>query len=125
MIFDTDIIIWLFKGNNKAAKLIDSTPNRQISMITYLEFIQGARNRQELKNIKSFLKDHAFQTLPLTENIGHRASIYMEEYTLKTALYLADALIAATAVEQNTTLCTANQKHYRDIGELDLKIFRP
>ncbi|MGA1195861.1 MAG: PIN domain-containing protein [Candidatus Latescibacterota bacterium] len=94
-------------------------------MITYLEFIQGARNRQELKHIKGFLKDHAFQTLPLNENIGHRASVYMEKYTLKTALYLADALIAATAVEQNTTLCTANQKHYHNIGELDLKIFRP
>lgn len=125
MIFDTDIIIWLFKGHNKAAKLVDSIQERHISIITYLEFIQGAKNRQELKKIKSFLKDHAFQTLPLTENIGHRASVYMEEYTLKTALYLADALIAATSVEHNAILCTANQKHYRDINELDLNIFKP
>ena len=49
----------------------------------------------------------------------------MEEYTLKTALYLADALIAATAIEHHLTLCTANRKHYREINELDLKIFRP
>jgi len=125
MIFDTDIIIWIFKGHEKAARLIENTPDRQISTITYLELIQGAQNRQELKTIKSFLKDHAFQILPLTENIGHRASIYMEEYTLKTALYLADALIAATTVEHNTVLCTANRKHYRDIKELSLKVFRP
>ena len=48
----------------------------------------------------------------------------MEEYTLKTALYPADALIAATAGEHQTTLCTANRKHYREINDLNLKIFR-
>jgi len=125
MIFDTDVVIWVFRGHAKAADLVEGISDRQISIVTYLEFIQGARDRQELKSIKNFLKDHPFLTLPLTENIGHRASVYMEEYTLKTALYLADALIAATAVEHNTTLCTANRKHYRQINELDLKIFRP
>lgn len=78
-----------------------------------------------MREIKHFLNDHAIQTLPLTENIGHRASVYMEEYTLKTALSLADALIAATAVERHLTLCTANRKHYRAINELDMETFRP
>ena len=125
MIFDTDVVIWVFRGHEGAAKLVESIDDRQISIVTYMEFIQGARNRQELKKIKDFLIDHAFQTLPLTENIGHRASVYMEEYTLKTALYLADALIAATAIEHHLTLCTANRKHYHQINELNLKIFRP
>ena len=125
MIFDTDVVIWVFRGHEGAAKLVESTHDRQISIVAYMEFIQGARNRQELKKIKNFLTEHAFQTLPLTENIGHRASVYMEEYTLKTALYMADALIAATAIEHHSTLCTANRKHYRAISELSLKIFRP
>ena len=125
MIFDTDVIIWVFRGHEEAAKLVESIDERQISIVTYMEFIQGARNRQELKKIKDFLTDHAFQTLPLTENIGHRAFVYMEEYTLKTALYMADALIAATAIEHHLTLCTANRKHYHQINELNLKIFRP
>lgn len=125
MIFDTDVVIWVFRGHEEAAKLVESIDDRQISIVTYMEFIQGARNQQELKTIKDFLTDHVFQTLPLTENIGHRASVYMEEYTLKTALYLADALIAATAIEHHVTLCTANRKHYRVINELNLKIFRP
>ena len=125
MIFDTDVVIWVFRGHEGAAKLVESTDDRQISIVTYMEFIQGARNRQELKTIKNFLTEHAFQTLPLTENIGHRASVYMEEYTLKTALYLANAMIAATAIENHLTLCTANRKHYRQINELNLKIFRP
>ena len=125
MIFDTDVVIWVFRGHEGAAKLVESIDDRQISIVTYMEFIQGVRNRQELKKIKDFLTDHAFQTLPLTENIGHRASVYMEEYTLKTALYLADALIAATAIEHHLILCTANRKHYHQINELNLEIFRP
>lgn len=125
MIFDTDVLIWVFRGHQRAAKLVEGQDERRVSLVTYAELIQGARNRQELREIKYFLKDHAFQTLPLTENIGHRASVYMEEYTLKTALSLADALIAATAVEHHLTLCTANKKHYRAINELELKTFRP
>ena len=113
-----------YRGKEKAVL----SPSRQRTgksvMVTYAEFIQGVRNRQELKKIKNLLNDLAFQTLPLTENIGHRASVYMEEYTLKTALCLADALIAATAVEHRLTLCTVNRKHYREINGLNLQIFR-
>ncbi len=49
----------------------------------------------------------------------------MKEYTIETALYLAAALIAATAIEHHLTLCTATRKHYRAINDLNLKIFRP
>ena len=63
--------------------------------------------------------------LPLTENIGHRAAIYMEEYGLKVAMCVADALLAATAVESQLVLCTGNRKHYGPIGELDFSVFRP
>jgi hypothetical protein len=66
-----------------------------------------------------------FQTLPLTENIGHRASIYMEEYRLSVSMSMADALIAATAVESNDTLITGNDKKYKPIKELKIKHFRP
>ena len=125
MIFDTDVLIWIFRGHAGAAQLVEGQDERRISLVTYAELIQGARNRQELREIKYFLKDHAFQTLPLSENIGHRASVYMEEQAFNTAPSLADALIAATAVEHHLTLCTANKKHYRAINELELKTFRP
>ncbi|MCE2440949.1 MAG: type II toxin-antitoxin system VapC family toxin [Candidatus Latescibacteria bacterium] len=124
MIFDTDVLIRVFRGHPGAAQLVEEQNERRISLVTYAELIQGARSRQELREIRNFLNDHAFQTLPLSENIGHRACVYMEEYTLKTALSLADALIAATAVEHHMALCTANRKHYRAIGELDLRTFR-
>lgn len=74
MIFDTDIFIWIFRGSKKAAKLIDSTKDRRISVITHMELVNEARIRQELKNIKSFLRKYSIMVELLSENIGHRAS---------------------------------------------------
>ena len=120
MLLDTDILIWVFRGKAKAAELVDSIAERYISVITYMELIQGVRNRQELKEIKSFLSTYGFEMLPLTENIGHRASIYLEEYGLRMALSTADALVAATATEHGMTLCTGNREHYKPIKYLGM-----
>ncbi len=125
MIFDTDVLIWVLRGNAKAAEAVDQSEQPAISVITYMELLQGARDKGEMKAIKAFLMDLQVQSLPLTENIGHRASIYMEEYALASALSMPDALIAATAIEANRPLLTGNDKHYRTITELDLKRFRP
>jgi len=38
---------------------------------------------------------------------------------------MADALIAATAIEAKQALISGNAKHYKAIQELDLKRFRP
>ena len=97
MLFDTDVLIWAFRGNVKAAKAIETAESRQLSVVAYMELLQGARDRREVNAIKSFLADTGFTLVPLSENIGHRASIYMEEYGLKVAMCMADALTAATA----------------------------
>jgi len=125
MIFDTDVLIRVFRGNAKAAKAVDGANRRAVSVVTYMELLQGARDKLDVKAIKSFLVDVGFSMLPLSENIGHRASIYMEEYNLSTSISMADALIAATAIEANEQLLTANDKHYKAIKELDIKRFRP
>jgi predicted nucleic acid-binding protein len=49
----------------------------------------------------------------------------MEEHSLKSGMDMADALIVATAVENTLTLCTANNKHFKVISDLQLSIFRP
>ncbi|MEQ9479970.1 MAG: PIN domain-containing protein [Algiphilus sp.] len=125
MIFDTDVLIWFLRGNAKAAKAVDAADTRSISIVTYMELLQGARDKCESHQIKAFLKDFRFRTVPLTENIGHRASIYVEEYTLATSIGLADALVAATAVAANDILLTGNVKHYKAVQDLQLKRFNP
>lgn len=125
MLFDTDVLIWYLRGNGKAAGAIEEAQDRQISVVSYMELLQGARDKNEIKIIRSFLKDLDFGTIPLTENIGHRASVYMEEYCLKVEMCMADALLASTAVENHLMLCTGNNKHYKLITEIEIKMFRP
>jgi predicted nucleic acid-binding protein len=125
VLFDTDVLIWVLRGNREAAKIVEASEGRRVSVVTYMELLQGARDRREVKSIKAFLADLAFEMLPLSENIGHRASIYLEEYGLKVSMCVADALLAATAVESHETLCTGNRKHYSPISELNLRVFRP
>ncbi len=125
MIFDTDIFIWAQRGNEKAVKLFDKADERYLSVQTYMELLQNAKNKTQHKYTKDFLTTFGFIVLPLTENIGHRASIYVEEYTLSSNLGTGDAIIAATAVENNKPLASSNVKHFRVIKELQLKAFKP
>ena len=124
MIFDTDILIWIQRGNEKAAWLVDHEKDRNISIQTYMELLQCAQNKQQHFKTRQFLKDFGFHILPLTENIGHRAAVYVEEHSLSSNMRAGDALIAATAAENNLMLCTGNAKHFRIIKDLQLKIFK-
>jgi predicted nucleic acid-binding protein len=125
MIFDTDILIWIQRGNEKAAELVDKAAERFLSVLSYMELLQGARNRKQHQVVKDFLKLYAFEILPLSENIGYRASVYIEEYSLSSGLRAGDAVVAATAVENGLTLSTGNARHFRPIKDLSLKVFRP
>jgi predicted nucleic acid-binding protein len=68
MQFDTDVLIWFLRGNEKAAGVVDRVDDRRISVITYMELLQGARNKEESKTIKRFLADFSFLMAPLTQN---------------------------------------------------------
>ncbi|MBN2039395.1 MAG: type II toxin-antitoxin system VapC family toxin [Spirochaetes bacterium] len=125
MIFDTDVLIWIQRGNLQAAETVESERDRYISILTYMELLQCASNKEQHRYTKSFLKDFNFSTLPLTENIGHRALIYIEEYTLSGSLRAGDAIIAATAIENNLVLSSGNSKHFKQIKDLKLKVFKP
>ena len=124
MIFDTDIFIWVQRGNEKAARLIDNAEDRCLSVQTYMELLQAAKHKVQHQYVKDFLTTYGFAVLPLTENIGHRASIYIEEYSLSSGLRAGDAIIAATATENNITLVTSNAKHFKPIKDLDIKVFK-
>ncbi len=124
MVFDTDIFIAVQRGSGKAADLITTAERRCISIFTYMEFVQGSLDRKQLKANREFLKDLEFETLPLTENIGHRASIYVEQFSLSHSMRAGDAIIAATAAEHGLALVSGNAKHFRQIPDLELKVLR-
>ncbi len=71
MIFDTDVLIWALRGNAKAARVIEQADAREVAVISYMELLQGARNKDELRAIKAFLADLAFRAAAERE---HRTS---------------------------------------------------
>ena len=124
MLFDTDVLIWVQRGNPKAAKVVDAVPQRRISILTQMELMQGVRDRKEARLIREFLSDLDFRILPLTESIGHRAAVYVEQLALSHGLRANDALIAATAIDSAETLCSANAKHFRPVPGLELSVLK-
>ena len=108
-----------------AALAIDNAARRLVSVQSLMELVQGARDKDDLRIIRRFLAELDFRVLPLTENIGHRSLVYVEEYGLSAGLRAGDAIIAATAVENALPLMSANAKHFRPIKELELVVFRP
>jgi len=125
MIFDTDVLIYAQRGARRAALAIDSATERFVSIQSLMELLQGARDKDDLRIIERFMVELSFAVLPLSENVGHRALVYIEEYGLSSGLRAADALIVATAVENAMPLMTANAKHFRAIRDLELVVFKP
>ncbi len=125
MMIDTDVLIWYMRGNEKALKMIEHQDFFYISVVTYIELVQGMRNKNELNALRNALRNWNAKILYITEEISSKAMFYIERHYLSHALQLADSLICATALAIGLTLLTANKKHYKMIKELKLKLFKP
>jgi predicted nucleic acid-binding protein len=124
VIVDTDVLIWYLRGRREAADFLDAHSPVRLSAVTYMELVQGMRNADELRALRSTLAGGRWQVLPITEAISTRAMTYVEEHFLSGSLQMADALIAATCIEHGERLATGNLEHYRMIAELSTKPFR-
>ena len=124
MIFDTDVLIWATRGNRRAARSIDAAANRELSIVSLMELLQGARSKLEIRQIQQSLRQLQFRILPLSESIGTTAAALIEQHSMGHGIQLADALIAATALDSALPLCTGNAKHFRPIRNLSRVAFR-
>lgn len=125
LLIDSDVLIWLTRGNTNANQRLNQIDPWHISTITYLELAQGCRNKQELERVKQGLDMMQTIILPVTPGISERAMLLIDSYTLSHGLQLADALIAATALEHKLVLLTGNVKHFSSIPELAIERFEP
>ncbi len=125
MIIDTDVMIWELRGNPKAREVVNSNIPFSISVVTYIEIVQGMRDKKELNSFVKQLAQWKVAIAQINSDISTRAMIYVEQYFLSHAMVLADALIAATCVNNSDILLTANDKHYRHVPNIQLKRFVP
>lgn len=124
MIIDTDVLIWYLRGNDKAKEAVINSIPFSISAVTYMELLQGARNRKEMDAIKKEFNEMGVIIIPINARISSKAINLVEEYTLSHSMEMADALIAGTCLENNEELLTANDKHYRMIDNIEIEVFR-
>lgn len=124
-LLDTDVLIWYLRGNKKAYDLIHGMNEFCISSITYMELVQGMRNKDELRALQKTLKQWNVKTIYVNEEISARALFLVEEFFLSDSMELADSMIASTCLIYGIDLVTENDKHYKIVKDLKIDIFRP
>lgn len=125
IIVDTDVLIWYLRGNEKALNVIQDLEGFSISVITYMELVQGMRNKKELNSLRQALHSWNSSILYVTEEISAKAMFSIEQHFLSHSLQLADALIGSTAIAHGLPLLTGNDKHYKILKDVQIRRFRP
>jgi predicted nucleic acid-binding protein len=125
MVIDTDVLVWYLKGNDNAYRAIENSKHFFISVVTYMELVQGMRNKNELNSLRRALHAWNAKILYISEEISVKAMFFVEQHFLSHSIQLADALIGASAISHGLPILTGNDKHYNIFKELQIKKFRP
>jgi predicted nucleic acid-binding protein len=122
ILVDTDIFIKIYRGDKEKHKAIAPIQdNLAISAITAIELMMGAKNKKKQIEVSKTIKAYFF--CDITSAIGARAFTLVKKYGLSHFIGVADALIAATAIENKISLYTDNISDYEFIKEL--KLYKP
>ncbi|GHV73259.1 ribonuclease VapC [Spirochaetia bacterium] len=125
MLIDSDVLIWYIRGNKNAQRAVNNNMPFKISVINYMEVIQGMKDKKELKSFQNYLKKWSVEIMQINETISTRAMFLVEDYFLSSSLELGDAIIASTALENQEIVLTGNDKHYKCIPNIQIQKFKP
>jgi predicted nucleic acid-binding protein len=117
---DSCILIDYLRGKEdvKQKLLNDRKHGLGMSAVTYMELMVGALNKREVAIIKKAFAD--FEIVEISEAISIKARNLIEKFSKSHNLQIPDALIAATALELDLPLSTANLKDFQYIPDLKL-----
>ncbi|MDR0760952.1 MAG: type II toxin-antitoxin system VapC family toxin [Treponema sp.] len=121
-IIDSCILIDHLRGIKNIDFLRKDKRNHiKMSIITMMELILGARNKKEVENIqKAFGK---IEILNINDEISELAYDLIFQYNKSHNLLINDAIIAATAITNKTTLVTLNVSDFRFVPKISLYKF--
>ena len=122
-LIDTNILIYFFDGKlngeqrKNVIKIFEQSFN--ISVISKIEFLgfKDFMDSTKYNNAKEFIG--LANVIPLSDNLIDTIIQIKQHWNLK----LGDAIIGASAIENNLTVVTHNQKDFERIE--GLKIFNP
>lgn len=78
-LLDSDILIDLSRGNVPASEYVDGLGEWSVSVVTGMELIAGAKDKNEVREIDLMLA--AYRTIPLSEEVGQLAYNLMKSYS--------------------------------------------
>lgn len=111
LLIDSDVLIDYLRGEARAAAFLEEHPETlMISAISVAELFSGVREGNERKALNTFLL--AFEAVPVDAGVAERGGLYRREFGKSHGTGLADALIAASAVESQAQLVTLNTKRF-------------
>ena len=112
---DTNVFSRIFKGDLVITEFVENL-KAVIDATIYIECLQGSKSNLEKRIIKKVLNN--FPLLPITPKISQRAIELIDKYSNSHGLLLADALIAATALENDLTILTYNADDFKFVQDL-------
>jgi predicted nucleic acid-binding protein len=116
LLLDIDVLVEYLRGRPRAIEYLEGlTSDLCISVISVAELFAGVRGDEE-RSLKQFLL--AFAVLPVTEKVAQLGGLYRRDFRPSHGISLADALIAATAEENDAGLVTFNRRHFPMVSRI-------
>lgn len=120
MFLDTSIFIDFLRGDERAISLFESGTQFTTSVLVVMELIVGLPSKDKIPALERFLTSASIKVIAVDATISQRAYEIMKEQYHASHIGIADALIAATALSQQTPLMTHNTKHFRGVEGLEV-----
>ncbi len=115
-LIDSSVFIDCLRSDTAAYEYLLSLAEIKCSAITAAELLRGCKNKDALVRTKKLIASAT--VLPLTISISNLFLNLIEKFAASHGLRIPDALIAATALENNLSLITHNTKHFHFIPGL-------
>ena len=117
LLVDTDVLIDFLRGHDKAIGFVDTfSQDIILSSIVVAELYAGVKGAEELAILDNFIS--LFRVVPITSEIAKIGGQYRRDFGKSHGVGLADAILAATAIQEKAELKTLNVKHYPMIKDL-------
>src|SRR5687768_16146619 len=108
-LIDTNVFTKFFLGDISVKRFLGNV-NACTNAIIFIELIQGSIKKQKRELVKKHISN--YPCYHLTPQISLKAIELIDTYSASKGLALADALIAATALEHDLILVTYNTKDF-------------
>ncbi|GAK56141.1 ANL34 protein [Candidatus Vecturithrix granuli] len=119
VLLDSNIIVYLAKGELNREQFFDDTNTYCISVISYMETLgfqfENEREKEFIQHLLSL-----FQMIYIDKKVADKVVAIRQQKKIK----LPDAIIAATALEKQCVLVTRNDADFKHIDP-NLRLLNP